>query len=477
MTIPQGKQAKSKQAASISAHRLFPVVMMVWFAALLGLTSFVVPPRMLASLVVASGLPKVLPAAAPPLGFTARVLVAFALAAIGGLIGLVIAARLRRGKVAKPATLAKPDRGEAMDSEVPIAALSERAVKIRARDAHPDAPPRRPLVLSEELAMVPALEDPDAIPEEAEVTEPVDSPGLLEMAPGPETTLMVEEAVADESADPPRFAPPVMEDGPMEDGPFSPPPLAIPPSLAVPAPEADESAADACLDLEGLEATPGDEGDPVASPSENAAPFAQPYPTLPAPGIFNDAAEAHAVAPAMDAAPLESLGLVQLIERLAMAIAARREDLARQEEQDRHAEPGADAAPPPGPFADSVDTVEEGVEDAEEDGEADTPHFLSIVPDEASLPEHRYPSLVDMPSPAPRRYDDAPANPPFARPDTLADTPLASRGRAMPSPAMEPEPPAFAPPAGSVPVFSDPEEADRALRAALATLQRMTAKG
>jgi hypothetical protein len=42
---------------------------------------------------------------------------------------------------------------------------------------------------------------------------------------------------------------------------------------------------------------------------------------------------------------------------------------------------------------------------------------------------------------------------------------------------MEPEPPAFAPPAGAVPAFSDPEEADRALRAALATLQRMTAKG
>jgi hypothetical protein len=88
VTIPQGKQAKRKQAASISAHRLFPVVP-VWFAALLGLTSFVVPPRMLASLVVASGLPKVLPAAAPPLGFTARVLVAFALAVVGGLIGLV----------------------------------------------------------------------------------------------------------------------------------------------------------------------------------------------------------------------------------------------------------------------------------------------------------------------------------------------------------------------------------------------------
>jgi hypothetical protein len=74
----------------------------------------------------------------------------------------------------------------------------------------------------------------------------------------------------------------------------------------------------------------------------------QPYPTLPAPGIFNDAAEARADAPAMDAAPLESLGLVQLIERLAMAIAVRRDELARHAEQDPRAEAEVDAAPPPG---------------------------------------------------------------------------------------------------------------------------------
>ena len=457
MTIPQGKQAKRKQAASISAHRLFPVVMMVWFAALLGLTSFVVPPRMLASLVVASGLPKVLPAAAPPLGFTARVLVAFALAVLGGLIGLVIAARLRRDKAAKLAMPAVPDRDEAMESEAPAVAVSQRAVKIRARDAHPDAPPRRPLVLSEELAAVPALEDPE--PDgEADF-----SPTALEAA---DEAAGQDEVVAQEVADPARFAAPLIDDGP-----FAPPPLALPAALA------DEPSADASLDLAGLEASPGEDDARVPLAAEGSPPLAQPYPTLPAPGIFNDAAEARAVTPAMDAAPLESLGLVQLIERLAMAIAVRREELARHAEQDRHAEAEADPVPPPATVAHArdmaEDTAEEDVADTEEGGEADTPPFLAIVPEEAPLPEHRYPSLVDMPSPAPRRHDAAPAEPPFARPDT----PLASRGRAMPSPAMEPEPPAFAPPAGAVPAFSDPEEADRALRAALATLQRMTAKG
>lgn len=453
MTIPQGKQAKRKQAASISAHRLFPVVMMVWFAALLGLTSFVVPPRMLASLVVASGLPKVLPAAAPPLGFTARVLVAFALAVLGGLIGLVIAARLRRGKAAKLATPAMPDCDEAMESETPAIAVSQPAVKIRARDAHPDAPPRRPLVLSEELATVPALEAPE--PDgEADF-----SPTALEAT---DEAAGQDEAVAQEVADPARFAAPLIDDGP-----FAPPPVTLPAVLA------DEPSVDTSLDLAGLEAHPGEDDVRVPLVAENPAPLMQPYPTLPAPGIFNDAAEARAVTPAMDAAPLESLGLVQLIERLAMAIAVRRDELARHAEQDRHAEAEADAVPPPATVAHAEDTAEEDVADVEEGGEADAPPFLAIVPGEAPLPEHRYPSLVDMPSPAPRRHDAAPAEPPLARPDT----PLASRGRAMPSPAMEPEPPAFAPPAGAVPAFSDPEEADRALRAALATLQRMTAKG
>ncbi|QCI93606.1 hypothetical protein [Novosphingobium sp. EMRT-2] len=458
MTIPQGKQAKRKQAASISAHRLFPVVMMVWFAALLGLTSFVVPPRMLASLVVASGLPKVLPAAAPPLGFTARVLVAFALAVLGGLIGLVIAARLRRGKAAKLATPAMPDRDEAMESETPAIAVSQPAVKIRARDAHPDAPPRRPLVLSEELATVPALEDPEP-GGEADL-----SPTALEAT---DEAAGQDEAVAQEVADPPRFAAPLIDDGP-----FAPPPVTLPAVLA------DEPSVDTSLDLAGLEAPSGEDEAGVPPAAENPPPLAQPYPTLPTPGIFNDAAEARAVTPAMDAAPLESLGLVQLIERLAMAIAVRREELARheeqgREEQDRHAEAEADAVPPPATVPHADDAAEGDVEDTEEGGGADAPPFLAIVPGEAPMPEHRYPSLVDMPSPAPRRHVDAPAEPPFARPDT----PLASRGRAMPSPAMEPEPPAFAPPAGSVPAFSDPEEADRALRAALATLQRMTAKG
>ncbi|RQW43198.1 hypothetical protein [Novosphingobium sp. LASN5T] len=473
MTIPQGKQAKRKQAASISAHRLFPVVMMVWFAALLGLTSFVVPPRMLASLVVASGLPKVLPAAAPPLGFTARVLVAFALAVVGGLIGLVIAARLRRGKAVKLDMPATPDRDEAMESGAPAVAVSQRAVKIRSRDAHPDAPPRRPLVLSEELATVPALEDPEpggeleqpVIAEDWGAEVPVDGADLsrtaLEAA-DPDETAGQDDVLADEVGAPARLAAPMIDDGP-----FAPPLLALPAALA------DEPSADADLDLAGLEAPPGEDDARLPLASDTQRPFVQPYPTLPAPGIFNDAAEARADAPAMDAAPLESLGLVQLIERLAMAIAVRRDELARHAEQDPRAEAEVDATPPPGTATHAADAAEQGVEDAEAGGEADASPFLAIVPGEAPLPEHRYPSLVDMPSPAPRRHDDAPVDPPFARPDT----PLASRGRAMPSSVTEPAPPAFAPPAGAVPAFSDPEEADRALRAALATLQRMTAKG
>jgi hypothetical protein len=195
-----------------------------------------------------------------------------------------------------------------------------------------------------------------------------------------------DEVLAEEVGAPARFAAPMIDDGP-----FAPPLLALPAALA------DEPSADADLDLAGLEAPPGEDDARLPLASDTQRPFAQPYPTLPAPGIFNDAAEARADAPAMDAAPLESLGLVQLIERLAMAIAVRRDELARHRNR-IPAEAEVDATPPPG-TATHADAAEQGVEDAEAGGEADAPPFLAIVPGEAPLPEHRYPSLVDMPSP------------------------------------------------------------------------------
>jgi hypothetical protein len=61
---------------------------------LFALASLVVPVAVIQSAVVALGLPKIVAAAAPPLGFTARVLVTLALVGLGGLLGLVVGLRL-----------------------------------------------------------------------------------------------------------------------------------------------------------------------------------------------------------------------------------------------------------------------------------------------------------------------------------------------------------------------------------------------
>ena len=92
------KQKRKPASKPITSHQLFPAVVALWFGALFGLGSLAVRPSLLESVVMASRIDLVIPAAAPPLGVTARILVALVLAAIGSTIGLIIARRLTRPK-------------------------------------------------------------------------------------------------------------------------------------------------------------------------------------------------------------------------------------------------------------------------------------------------------------------------------------------------------------------------------------------
>lgn len=98
------------------------------------------PVEPLEDVILASGLPAILPAAAPPLGDTARL--GLAMVAGGGLcltlwfiLFLVIGGR---------AVTLWPSRPEAEEEGVPV---------LRRADAHPDAPARRPLFASQDLGM------------------------------------------------------------------------------------------------------------------------------------------------------------------------------------------------------------------------------------------------------------------------------------------------------------------------------------
>ena len=137
-------------------------------AALLGTVAalgvIVMPVPVLESLVMDSGLPAVLTAAEPPLGFTARAMLAAGVGGIAALLGWFMAFILigTRG-------LSVGDKAVA-ESEMP------HTPTIRRADAHPDAPPRPPLLATRDLG-TPFLDvrAPDSESVAANTVEEVDS--------------------------------------------------------------------------------------------------------------------------------------------------------------------------------------------------------------------------------------------------------------------------------------------------------------
>lgn len=124
-----------RRKPSVTQHPLFPVTVALWFGALFGLGSLAIRASLLEGAVLATGIDTILPAAAPPLGVTARIVLALALGVMGALIGGYAARFLARSS-AEQAPRNRTVTGE---------------VKLRNRDAHPDAPARRPISALEEL--------------------------------------------------------------------------------------------------------------------------------------------------------------------------------------------------------------------------------------------------------------------------------------------------------------------------------------
>ncbi|MGX7896339.1 hypothetical protein [Tsuneonella sp. HG222] len=98
----QGLPAKAANKAPISTHPLFPAIVALWFAALLGLGSLILPTILLERLVTVTGLSSLVPQAAPPLGFTARAVLALAASASGAVLGLVVARQVAQNHAPKP---------------------------------------------------------------------------------------------------------------------------------------------------------------------------------------------------------------------------------------------------------------------------------------------------------------------------------------------------------------------------------------
>ncbi len=130
------QKRKAPQGKPITSYQLFPAIVALWFGALFGLGSLAIRPGLIESLVISAHIDSIIPAAAPPLGVTARILLALGMAALGALLGTSIARRIARPKY------------EASQSETIPATPS---VKLRPRDTHPDAPARRPISAHDEI--------------------------------------------------------------------------------------------------------------------------------------------------------------------------------------------------------------------------------------------------------------------------------------------------------------------------------------
>jgi len=414
---------KRRRAAPVTAHRLFPAFAAVWFAALFGLGSLAIPGSLLGDVVLKTGLPAIVPAAAPPLGFTAHLLVAFALTAFGAALGLALALRLRpKGKadVRRAAPVAAPE--------------PEAAYKVRARDAHPDAPPRRPLVLTE--ALVDPLAEEAIEPE----PEPETFAPLLRRKPRPASAEPAVEATP--------YIPEYTPGGtgavrPLDLSALELDELVEEPFAAQPEPVAIKTAAAA------VAPQPEPEPEPVPTPVLIAA-----TPQLPVSfaAALPEAAEVKRSPVA--GAPLENLGLVQLIERLALAIAEQKAANEAVIAADNAAE--AEAAAPefePGPFS--------------------SPHLASPAPQASDVN-----AIGSARESILRRLGAIAAGEAVDGKDSEAAARLFTRPVPVPVPASV-QAEAVVPlrpvePAASAPTA--PVEADEALRSALATLKRMSAR-
>ena len=141
------QKRKPANAKPITSNPLFPAVVALWFGALFGLGSLAVRSSLLEDLVLKSHIDLIIPAAAPPLGVTARILLALVMAAVGAMLGIMLTRRLTRPE---------PEVYERKRGAKDLAAQSPR---VRARDAHPDAPARRPISAHDELGGAPAIAD------------------------------------------------------------------------------------------------------------------------------------------------------------------------------------------------------------------------------------------------------------------------------------------------------------------------------
>lgn len=143
--------ASRPSKAPISTHPAFPAIVALWFAALLGLGSLVLPVGLIERLVTVTGIASAIPAAEPPLGFAARAGIALGASIAGALVGLLLARKVTAASAPEPKA-----RSFAVISQRecrPISAhdeLGEEGLDSPASVAKPGLQKRRSLAIAED---------------------------------------------------------------------------------------------------------------------------------------------------------------------------------------------------------------------------------------------------------------------------------------------------------------------------------------
>lgn len=414
--------SKPQPTAPISRHPLFPAAVALWFAALLGLGSLAIRASVLERIVLALHLDLVIPAAAPPLGFTARMLLALALAAGGAVAGFLLARRMANGPAAPVRVRPARERKAATPSTASATGSTDGEDEDLARleAARQDQPlRRRPLALAEE-------------------TRPAE---LHEMAPlpgGRPTILNIGELdpIPSLGATPEPQAP---APAPAPDAPLDIAPVAL--ALDNPVMPAAEPRPQPAQVAPPQPASPALPKAPVKAPA--APPALAPLPLAASAPLDGNAAKR------LREAPLEALGVVELVERFALALEGRRSAASGTD----GAASAADAPSasrqfdmPPALRTPGLGPV--GPDDRSGYPFAKSPLAAPEEPDETELAGDGFSSLLDL-KPSIR---------------TVAADPAAM---SRPQPVTAPHIPS--------PAFGNsPAETEQALREALAALQRMS---
>jgi len=422
---PASTPRSPRRAAPVTAHPWFAAIVALWFAALLGLSSLVLAPAMLERIVAASGIDTFIAAAAPPLGQTAHLLVALGLAGLGGILGLIlgrlIAARAQGDRPGHREVVYVASEGAVGDEADPCG-TDGSGLGLRDRLARLTGQGDGP----RDFADLPRLRARDRHPD----------------APGRKPLTLSDDLVADDLA--------ADDHTPVE-------PVYAPATGDVVMVAQDVPASDEPLELDLVDA------ERPLSPLNGADPLR--------------------AAPALAGARLDSLGVVQLTERLAIAMQARRDRDARRRQAVAPApDEAAEEAPIGLPSLIAVRPREPALAPA-------APPEVSAARDAAGLDsaglgsealEGGYSSLLDL-SRRPAHSDAVKAGEPVAVFAGPAD------GSPRPGPVSAPAVAApFAAGPGSnaagsdvsvpsrFPAASDPAENYRALKAALDSIQRIS---